>query len=163
MKRLGMRIVENAINIILEKRWLQRPIDSFLYGSIRQHSLMSILFQKKMNKCNNLKDYVRLAYGTFNMKPQQVIEEITELLDMLVINKPKFVLEIGTAGGGTLFLLSRVASSDASIISIDLPGGFFGGGYFSSKIPFYKTFATRSQKIYFVREDSHLPQTFQLV
>ncbi len=165
-----MRIVKNAINIILEKRWLQPakrwlqpPIDHFLYGSTRHRGPFTMLLQKKMNKCNNLKDYVRLAYGTFYMSPGQVIEEIIELLDMLAINKPKFILEIGTARGGTLFLLSRVASSDASIISLDLPGGAWGGGYFSSKIPFYKTFAARDQKMYFILENSHSPQTFQLV
>ena len=43
--------------------------------------------------------------------------------------KPRFLLEIGTARGGTLFLFTRVSSSDALIISVDLPGGLFGGGY----------------------------------
>jgi cephalosporin hydroxylase len=157
------KIVENTVNIVLGKKWLQRSIASFLYVCIKQRSLMSIIFRKKMSKCSSLKDYVRLTYDTFNVKPQQVIEEITQLLNMLAINKPKFILEIGTAGGGTLFLLSRVARPDASIISLDLPGGGFGGGYLSSKIPFYQTFATQNQKIYFVREDSHSPQTFQLI
>jgi cephalosporin hydroxylase len=157
------KIVENTVNIVLGKKWLQRSIASFLYVSIKQRSLMSIIFRKKMSKCSSLRDYVRLTYDTFNLKPQQVIEEITQLLNMLAINKPKFILEIGTAGGGTLFLLSRVARPGASIISLDLPGGGFGGGYLSSKIPFYQTFATQNQKIYFVREDSHSPQTFQLI
>jgi predicted O-methyltransferase YrrM len=158
-----MRFVENAANIIVGKRWLHQTINSFLYRSIRQHSFMSILFQKKMNKCHNVKDYVKLAFSTSNIKPVQVREEITELLEMVAINKPKFVLEIGTAGGGTLFLLSRVASPDASIISLDLLSGVFGGGYPSQKIPFFRTFATQDQKMYFVRENSHLLQTFHSV
>jgi hypothetical protein len=38
-------------------------------------------------------------------------------------------LEIGTARGGTLFFLTRLASPHATIVSVDLPGGPFGGGY----------------------------------
>lgn len=116
-----------------------------------------------MNKCSNLKECVNLAYGTSNIKPQQVREEITELLEIVALNKPKFVLEIGTSGGGTLFLLSRVSNPDAIIISLDLPSGAFGGGYHSQKIPLFKTFASQDQKMYFVRENSHLLQVFHLV
>ena len=45
---------------------------------------------------------------------------------------PKTVLEIGTALGCTLFLLSRISTSNALIVRMDLPeaGGAFGGGYF---------------------------------
>jgi len=156
-------MMEKTANVMFKKKWLRQSINIFLYGSIKQRSFMGILFQKKVNRCGSLQDCVRLAYGTFNVKPQQVREEITELLGMLAADKPKRILEIGTSGGGTLFLLSRVASSDASIISLDLPGGSFGGGYSSLKIPFYKIFATQHQKIHFVREDSHLPQTFQVI
>jgi predicted O-methyltransferase YrrM len=163
-RRLKMRIMDNAANIILGKAWKFRPLfDSFLYGSIGQRSFMNILFQKKKNRCSTLKDCVSLAFSTFNIKPMQIREEITELLQIVAANKPRFVLEVGTARGGTLFLLSRVASPNASIISLDLPSGDFGGGYSSQKIPFFKTFAVQGQRIYFVRENSHLIQTFHLV
>ncbi|MGQ9534158.1 MAG: class I SAM-dependent methyltransferase, partial [bacterium] len=65
------------------------------------------------------------------------------------------MLELGTANGGTLFLFSRVASDDSIIISIDLPGGAFGGGYHQWRIPLYKAFASQTQKIYLIRGDSH--------
>jgi len=85
------------------------------------------------NRCNHIEDYVNLTFTTSNsfpcIKPGQVKEEISDLLKILARRKPKSILEIGTAGGGTLFLFSRVSSPDAIIISIDLPGGQFGGGY----------------------------------
>jgi cephalosporin hydroxylase len=68
---------------------------------------------------------------------------------------PSIVLEIGTASGGTLFLWTKTASPDAMIISIDLPGGAFGGGYPKERIPYYKSFASDNQKISLLREDSH--------
>jgi len=72
-------------------------------------------------------------------------------------------LASGTAGGGTLFLFTRVADPEAKIISIDLPGGPFGGGYPRWKIPLYKSFSRGRQKIYLLRRDSHDPRTLEEV
>mgnify|MGYP001772940465 CR=1 FL=1 len=71
--------------------------------------------------------------------------------------KPKTILEIGTARGGTLFLFAQVADPEATIISIDLLE-VFGGGYPLWRIPIYKAFAKGRQRIYLVRSDSHDPQ-----
>ncbi len=76
-------------------------------------------------------------------------------------SRPRVVLEIGTAGGGTLFLFTRVADTEAKIISIDLPGGPFGGGYPKWKTSLYKSFARRGQRIYLLRRDSHDPRTLE--
>lgn len=65
----------------------------------------------------------------FAFTSYQITEEILELLKILAVRKPKVLLEIGTANGGTLFLFSRIASDDGVHISIDLPDGAFGGGY----------------------------------
>jgi len=72
-------------------------------------------------------------------------------------------LEIGTANGGTLFLFTMVASSDARIISIDLPGGRFGGGYPEWRIPLYESFAIHNQRMYLIRGDSHANSTLKKV
>jgi hypothetical protein len=73
-------------------------------------------------------------------------------------------LEIGTGRGGTLFLLTRVSSPDAVIISLDLPQGEFGGGWYPDwKMPLYRSFALYHQKIYLIREDSHAAPTLEMV
>ena len=64
-------------------------------------------------------------------------------------------LEIGTAHGGTLLFLTRLASPQATIVSIDLPGGKFGGGYSSRRSWFYQRFALRRQCLYLLRGNSH--------
>src|SRR5215216_3889291 len=55
--------------------------------------------------------------------------EIGALLQILAADTPRRVLEIGTARGGTLFLVSRVSHPRATLATVDLPGGPFGGGY----------------------------------
>jgi cephalosporin hydroxylase len=89
------------------------------------------------------------------IRPMQVRDEIVGLLRVLSKARPKVIIEIGTANGGTLFLFCRVAAKDATIISIDLPYGKFGGGYSWWRIPLYKAFRLPKQKLYLIRGDSH--------
>jgi len=110
-----------------------------LPGHIRPEELIEFAFN---SHCNLL-------------QPFQMKEEILKLVSMAADVKPKNVIEIGTLTGGTLFLLSRVASDEAAIISIDLPHGPFGGGYHFWKIPLFKSFASKRQKIHLIRSDSH--------
>lgn len=93
------------------------------------------------------------------IRPMQDRSELTSLLKMVSGQKPSVVVEIGTATGGTLFLLARVAAADALIISIDLPCGPFGGGYPGWRVPLYRSFATGDQRIRLVRADSHSRST----
>ena len=89
----------------------------------------------------------------------QVKSEFMELLRIVEDMQPKYVLEIGTAGGGALFCFARLSSSDAVLISVDLPEGRFGGGYEESKIPFFRAFKKDNQKLSLIREDSHRDST----
>ncbi len=93
----------------------------------------------------------------------QIREEFLSLLNIFKDNKPKIVMEIGTANGGSLFCLSKLAPDDAAIISIDLPEGKFGGGYSKEKIPFYEAFSKDGQSLSLLREDSHAPETLEKV
>lgn len=89
------------------------------------------------------------------IKPSQIQSEIYELVNLVSNIKPQVVVEIGTQRGGTLFLLSRVAANNGTVISIDLPNGRFGGGYFNWRVFLYKSFAQSAQRIHLVRGDSH--------
>jgi len=103
---------------------------------------------------DKLIDYTyKFSYGL--IAPVQIRHELLELLKKIDNRKPRHLLEIGTAGGGTLFLFSHVAHKDAIIISIDQPGGRFGGGYSNARIPLYKSFALKNQQIYLIRKNSH--------
>lgn len=112
---------------------------------------------KNLNKRYTSESLVNfaLSYGEHLIHPKQVRSEILNLIQILKKERPKFILEIGTASGGTLFLFSKIAAKDAVLISIDLPGGKYGGGYPEWKIPLYKSFALPKQRIILIREDSH--------
>lgn len=118
------------------------------------------------NRCSDIEDYVNLAFNAStplpflcaSIRPIQVREEITELLKILANRRPRFILEIGTARGGTLFLFTRAVASNATLISVDLPTG-----YSELKIPYYESFALHDQRIYLLRMDSHRETTLHAI
>ena len=103
------------------------------------------------------------SYHGLSISVQQVKEEMTELLGLVKGLKPKTLLEIGTANGGTLFLFTRVASADAVILSVDLPATLISGGYSEWRRRLYESFALDQQSISCFRSDSHSPETSKLV
>ncbi|MBW2986398.1 class I SAM-dependent methyltransferase [Candidatus Woesearchaeota archaeon] len=100
-----------------------------------------------------------IAKNAMNRGAMQKLIEFKELLDFLEGKKMDTVVEIGTATGGTFYAFCQMASSDAHIVSIDLPGGPFGGGYELDDVQLFKTYAKIGQTIYFMREDSHKDST----
>ena len=146
---VGIVFVHYAIKILREKALENRDINSWLYFSYHFH--------------NNLRFLSPQTNWIFSIMPGQIRDEFIELLKLLEKLHPKTLMEIGTANGGTLFGLTRVSNQDATIISVDLYGGPFGGGYPGWKIPFYKAFASPNQKTHLIRENSHLPNTRYMI
>jgi predicted O-methyltransferase YrrM len=85
--------------------------------------------------------------------------EISGLYSLISKNPPSAVVEIGTARGGVFYGLCQIAKSNATIVSIDLPGGDFGGGYDEDSIKLFSTYGQSEQKLGFLRLDSHDPRT----
>jgi predicted O-methyltransferase YrrM len=94
------------------------------------------------------------------IRPWHYREELAFLAREIEARKPKTVVEIGTAAGGTLFLASCLAADNALIVSIDLPDGGFGGGYPAWKAPLYKSFRRKNQRIELIPGNSHEPEVF---
>ncbi len=108
--------------------------------------------------------FVFQARGHFkSIKPIQTPSEIEQLYLAVCVLKPRRVLEVGTARGGTLYLWTQAATDDATIVSVDLPGGRFGGGYPECRTPLYEAFARSQQNLHLLRADSHAPQTLEQV
>jgi predicted O-methyltransferase YrrM len=170
-----MKILENFNGVLVNRPWLRKVIMNILCLSILQSFFVSlavgagIKLRQEAKRCDSIRDYVNLAFSFTNtfllsIAPFQLKKEITELIDILAKRKPTFVLEIGTSRGGTLFLLTRISSPNAVIISIDLPQGEFGGVFYPNwKTQFYESFAINQQKIHLIREDSHASSTVDLV
>jgi predicted O-methyltransferase YrrM len=125
------------------------------------------MLRRAARRANDIEESLDLAFGfsvgQVTIAPAQIRAEIEALLGRLAADPPRNVLEIGTARGGTLFLLSRVASADARLASIDLPGGEFGGGYERMRAPLLRTFCRERQTLKLIRADSHDDRTHEEV
>jgi len=75
----------------------------------------------------------------------------------------KIILEIGAGIGGNLFLFSRIADENASIISIDLPPTVFGIGLPKWRERLVNELKGEGQKIFFIRGISQQPVTVNQV
>ncbi|MFA4983514.1 MAG: class I SAM-dependent methyltransferase [Candidatus Micrarchaeia archaeon] len=109
---------------------------------------------------DGLFDAVYNGFATL-LRPSQIKEEFLGLLKLAGKARPKVIVEIGTNRGGTLFLLSRMAPDDATLISIDLPGGKYGGGYPKWKVPIFRSFARKKQRIMLIEGNSHEKGTLE--
>ena len=134
-------------------------------AAARERVLISIasIVLRRSSRGLTLKEAVEHVF-TFNclgvvISPLQYREELMALLEIVDERRPRTVVEIGTFAGGTLSLLARCAASDAIVVSIDLPGGQYGGGYAESRAHLYRSFAERDQRIELVRADSHRLET----
>lgn len=75
--------------------------------------------------------HTRTAREALSHYAVQKPSELGALLRFLAPRGPRVIVEVGTAGGGTLWALTRIAAPDALIVSIDMPAGspadLFGG------------------------------------
>lgn len=150
-----------------------KPLVFLLYRSFILFRLPGRRLQDLVKKCES--DTGRIINLSFDFKysfpllpaftitPYQVKEELSELGRMVKERNPRYVVEIGTANGGTLFLWCRLSSDNASIVSIDLPGGLLGGDYHYWREPFYMDFKKPGQRLSLLRKDSHKENTRKYV
>jgi predicted O-methyltransferase YrrM len=154
-----------AIEVLKEEGLSALLRKAFVYIRLEFLILPYALIKVKKANFASLDDLVDFCFHGIGglVKPLQVREEILGLLKILKEKNPGVVIEIGTYSGGTLFLLSRVAAEDATIISIDFPDVRFGGGYPLWRIPLYKAFILPKQRLHLIRADSHSPETLSRV
>ena len=96
------------------------------------------------------------AILTLPVPATQKRTEILQLLHALKDLRPRFLCEIGSASGGTLFLLCQVAAPDATILSIDID-------YTPLKKVVFPCFRRDSQRVKCLAADSHSPETHSSV
>jgi predicted O-methyltransferase YrrM len=94
----------------------------------------------------------RFEYAGISVRPVQVASEIRDFLGLLANDPPGAVLEIGTAQGGTLFLLSRIARDNATLVSIDLPAD-------TQRAQVNRSLGRARQRVVFLAADSHGSET----
>ena len=82
--------------------------------------------RSSVSQIHNINDALEFAFSFrsfgVSIKPLQVKYEIAKLLEIVTQIKPRNLLEIGTANGGTLFLFAIASDPSAKIISVELAG-----------------------------------------
>lgn len=96
---------------------------------------------------------------------EQDPQEIREVAKLVSERKPKVIVEIGTYKGGTLFIWTRTNPQAELVVSIDLPGGKYGGGYDARRERLYRLFGHGRSllNMEFIRGNSHETETFQIL
>jgi predicted O-methyltransferase YrrM len=125
-------------------------------GAVR-HALLKERIDEKPEA---LVSFVMDRFGG-SIAPIQNRWEITELVKRVQSLRPATVVEIGTARGGTLFLLCRSAATNAHVVSLDLPSGKNGGGFPVWKESIYRLFKKPAQRLDFIRANSHSQATVE--
>jgi predicted O-methyltransferase YrrM len=110
-------------------------------------------------------DLIDLVFTRFGgiLRPFQNKNELQRFIERAASIKAKIIVEIGTARGGSLFLLSCAADPRALLVSIDLPAGFYGGGYPVWKSMLFRRFIGKDQSLRLIRGNSHKAATFDPV
>jgi predicted O-methyltransferase YrrM len=108
--------------------------------------------------------YAYRGYGAYrSLEPMQIREELRRFAETAASVDPETVCEIGTARGGSYYVWTRYLDA-ATYISIDLPGGRFGGGHSISRTTFLGDMCRHSgDEQVFLRGDSHSSETVRRV
>ena len=102
----------------------------------------------------DLEQVVDLAFRYGGVAPNQNRGEILGLLGMLRDRQPERLCEIGSAAGGTLFLLSRIAHPNARILSIDLNDN-------ATRTESFRLLVQPGQRLTCIQGDSHRQEILQ--
>lgn len=96
-----------------------------------------------------------LVRHAFRVGMTQKPDEIRGLLAEVRRLRPRRLLEIGSSAGGTLFLWTRAAAVDATVVSIDLPAGSARDPEEAERLRRFEGFRRGRQRLYLLRADSH--------
>ena len=111
-----------------------------------------------------VKEIVDFAFDPKNriIAPSQIKTEITTFLTLIEGKNIKDVLEIGSANGGTLFMIAKTIRPNAHIISLDYGYTKFAGLMLLAKRFLFSSFLP-SGHVTLINGDSHKLPTFDTV
>jgi predicted O-methyltransferase YrrM len=95
-----------------------------------------------------------IARRALSLQATQKEPELVELVALVSERRPRAVVEIGTQHGGTFYAWCQTAQPDATLVSIDLPEGPFGGVDRPDLPRALRGFAHSRQAVHSMRLDS---------
>jgi hypothetical protein len=121
-------------------------LSTVFLGSLSAVSLLRKI--KRLQTPATSKEVVGIAMDCPAIRPQQITFEFQELANLVKEQNCKYILEIGTYKGGTLFVFSQIAAADATVISIDFSTTFVGIFYRAMQKPLFSKFIRKGQSLF---------------
>jgi cephalosporin hydroxylase len=144
---------------------LVKNLGDFYFWSESRREIHDLLAQYGEGCSEEILKIISLYHGKGwykRLSAYQVHDEFKRFIDWVSDIKPKVVMEIGTAQGGTLVVWSRLVGD--MVISVDLEHGIHGGGYPPQKQRlFQELVADRSTNLELIQADSHQETTRKYV
>jgi predicted O-methyltransferase YrrM len=134
----------------LAPAWLKDPIRA------RRLTRRAKELQESASGRTGVDEVVDIAFSFGCFHPNQIRSEVTGLLEVVAKVRPGRVMEIGSQGGGNLFLLSKVAAPDAKILSVDL-------NFSDIQMAAYPSLAAPAQQLTCFKGDSSSAEMLQRV
>lgn len=97
------------------------------------------------------------------IQSQQIRSEFLELAELVKKQNCKYIMEIGTYRGGTLFVFSHLAHPRATVISLDFHFSLLGKVYGALQNTLLRKFVRNGKSLFLLRQNSHLPETLKVV
>jgi cephalosporin hydroxylase len=142
---------------------LRRKVFDAVAWRLSKHELHKLMERRGLEEIiGATQDYIGRGFYA-RIHAVQVPSEIKPVAQLVQKLRPKTIVEIGTFKGGTLFVWCRTNPQAELFVSIDLPGGRYGGGYDRRRRRLYQEFlADRPQsRMVLVQADSHLSETLE--
>ena len=108
----------------------------------------------------NAKELASLAINVYGAMQKQ--EEFEQLLELVLKASHETILEIGSGHGGTLWAWSHLPKNK-TVISVDLPGGDFGGGLTAHDKEVIENWMDPEKNTFLAAMDSHDSNTLKEV
>ena len=151
---------------VTERTWQYFNVDAVLYEHYkpRPWKVEHLVYKPDANIEVILRK-AKASDGIMNMVLEALklgaIQKPSELGSLLVFLEKQdlgVVVEIGTSWGGVFYTFCKLARKDATLVSIDMPGGeFAGGGHVD--VEKLRRYGRGKQELHFLREDSHKRET----
>ena len=121
--------------------------------------LYALALERAGRDARTLADHWRIArhlgWRGFRIRPLQIESEILALLALVAERGPRRLVEIGSAEGGTFYLLTRAAPAGATLVSVDLDESRTArGAYPRWRERLLRSFARDRQVVRILRGDS---------
>jgi len=99
---------------------------------------------------------VDFAFSFRQFRPiWQVRPELELFLAEVERVRPRAIVEIGSAGGGSSFLLASAMADDGLLVCVDFPMGPFKGFVPTARTRLWRAFAKKGRRVELLETDSH--------